>query len=230
MTIEEEIFQRTHRNVSRLEKYGFKRQGNVYQYSQNFMNDSFRADLTVDSRGVVSGRVYDLLMEEEYTNIRLQNKAFPFVQQVKTEYQKILNDIKNCCFDSDYFLFGQANRLAQYVVDRYGDVPEFLWKRYPGYGVFRNPDNRKWYAVMMNIDGARFGLETGELEMLNVKVDEQMIPDLMTKEGFYEAYHMNKKHWITIVLDDTLEDEQVIQLLDHSYRLVARSKKGLASR
>ena len=38
------------------------------------------------------------------------------------------------------------------------------------------------------------------------------------------GYHMNKKHWNTIVADGTLSKKQLLELVDHSYQLVAKPK------
>jgi len=34
------------------------------------------------------------------------------------------------------------------------------------------------------------------------------------------GYHLNKRHWNTIKLDDSVPDEEVLELVDHSYELV----------
>lgn len=60
-----------------------------------------------------------------------------------------------------------------------------------------------------------------EVAILNVKQDFQKIPDLLKKKGFYPAYHMNKKNWVTIILDDTLSDTEIMQYVKTSYRLIA---------
>ena len=39
------------------------------------------------------------------------------------------------------------------------------------------------------------------------------------------GYHLNKKHWISLVLDGSLPDELVIELIDHSYELVVKGMK-----
>ncbi|HEX6702656.1 MAG TPA: MmcQ/YjbR family DNA-binding protein [Gaiellaceae bacterium] len=35
------------------------------------------------------------------------------------------------------------------------------------------------------------------------------------------GYHLNKKHWNTIVLDGTIPDDEIVELIEHSYALVA---------
>ena len=42
------------------------------------------------------------------------------------------------------------------------------------------------------------------------------------------GYHMNKEHWNTVDLDGELDDELVMELIDHSYELVAPGFKGEA--
>ena len=44
--------------------------------------------------------------------------------------------------------------------------------------------------------------------------------NLFKVEGIYEAYHMNKKSWVSIVLNDTVSDEIIIKLIDNSYSLL----------
>ena len=42
-------------------------------------------------------------------------------------------------------------------------------------------------------------------EVMNVKVLPADVKNLILEEGIYECYHMNKKNWVSIILDDTLE-------------------------
>jgi predicted DNA-binding protein (MmcQ/YjbR family) len=39
------------------------------------------------------------------------------------------------------------------------------------------------------------------------------------------GYHMNKKHWNTIILDGSLPSSLILELIDHSYDLVVHAKK-----
>ncbi len=42
-------------------------------------------------------------------------------------------------------------------------------------------------------------------------------------DSIYPGYHMNKKHWNTIVLDGSLSLSLTQELIDHSYDLVVNS-------
>ncbi len=72
----------------------------------------------------------------------------------------------------------------------------------------------------MNIDLSKISNDRGEVEIINVKLDDKKSQELLKKNGFYKAYHMNKKDWISIVLNDTLKDENIISLIDESYELI----------
>jgi predicted DNA-binding protein (MmcQ/YjbR family) len=70
---------------------------------------------------------------------------------------------------------------------------------------------------------------------INLKCDPD---DALALRAGYPAiipgYHMNKRHWNTLVLDGSLPDELVAELIDHSYILVVKrlrkaQKESLAS-
>ena len=217
--IEKEIFKKSYPNYEKLEKYGFQKEKDIYIYSKTIMNDKFKVDIWIDN-GKVFDRIIDLKTNEEYINYRIKSQNGSFVSQVREQYNNLLVDIKNSCFINNYFVNNQANRITNYIIEKYGDYPEFLWENYPEFGVFRNKNNNKWYAIIMNINGTKIGLKDELKEIINVKVNSNEIDDFLKENGYFAAYHMNKKYWITMVLDDTLNDKEVISLLDNSYKLV----------
>jgi len=219
LNIESEVFKRTNVNFKELEKYGFKKVEDNYIYKKQFLNDDFRAIITIDNKGVVSGKVIDLQVDEEYTNIRTEMTG-EFVNKVRELYKAILIDIRNNCFETNYFIFDQSNRINKYIKEKYNNSPEFLWDKFPGYAVYRNKNNNKWYGIIMNLDLSKINGGTGEVEIINVKLDVNKIQKLLKQKGFYEAYHMSKTDWISIILNDTLKDEKITSLIDESYNLV----------
>ena len=56
-----------------------------------------------------------------------------------------------------------------------------------------------------------------EVEIINLKIKEDEKDILLNKKGYHEAYHMNKKNWITIILDDTLSDQEIERMISNSY-------------
>ena len=200
------------------QKYGSKKEGNIYKYSKNIMNNTFKIDIEITEAGVVTGKIYDLSFEEEYTNFRIEDSVGPFVGKVREEFKNLLNDIKDKCFVSEPFLYNQSNKIAKMIKEKYGDEPEFEWEKSPGFATFKNKKSKKWYGIIMNIDKSKLDKKlSGEVEIINVKLEQSEIENLVKQEGFYLAYHMNKKNWITIVLDNTVSNQKVMELIDKSY-------------
>lgn len=113
--------------------------------------------------------------------------------------------------------------ILKYADENYNTKSEHLWAKYPRYEVLRHGGNKKWYAVIMDIPRNTVGLDGEEnIDILDVKCEPDMILLLSTQKGFCRAYHMNKKHWITIILDGTVADEEIYNLLDMSYELTRK--------
>jgi len=223
MSIEREIMKRITFDFEKLKTYGFIQKGKTYQYSKTFM-EGLRADIIIDENQEVTGKVYDTNFEEEYNNFRMENQTGEFANTVKEAYQNILKDIANKCGEKKNFITNQANRITKFIFSFYHDEPEFPWESSSGFGIFRNPTSKKWYGLIMNIDKNKLDKKSsGEVEAINVKLDNQRIENLLNKQGFYPAYHMNKKHWISIILDDTLTDEEVIECIKESHTFTEKS-------
>ena len=103
LNIENEIFKRTAANYNNLEKYGFKKESNTYIYEKKFFDNEFKAIIRVNNKGLISGKVIDLQVDEEYTNFRT-NMTGEFVNKVRESYKDILIDIRNHCFETNFFI------------------------------------------------------------------------------------------------------------------------------
>lgn len=224
-TFENEVFKRTRPRPDALLAYGFTQSGCLYELTRGFM-DGFCAQIRVGADGLVVGKVIDTEMDEEYVNFRIQGQSGAFVGSVREAYGQLLEDIRKNCFERLYFLTEQANRITAQIAARYGDEPEFLWEKYSGYGVFRNKSSQKWYAAILNIDKSKLvDGENGEVEVLNVKLGSEHVPQYLQKAGFYTAYHMDKKHWVSILLDGSVTDEELLACLHASYALTEKKER-----
>lgn len=110
-------------------------------------------------------------------------------------------------------------QVFDWVNRQYGTEPEYLWKKYPNYAVLRNSAG-KWYGAVVDVPKNKIGLDGEEtVDILDVKCDPLLIGSLCMQKGFLPAYHMNKENWIGIMLDGSVDDEQIKNLLDMSYQL-----------
>ena len=219
MKIEKEIFQKYRVEFNKLREYGFIENNGKYIYTKNFLNDNFKCIVIIDKQSKIEGKVIDLDTNLEYTNIRLKISG-SYINMVKNSYKKILLDIRNNCFKENFFIYSFSNLVCDYIYNKYGNKPEFLWDNSLS-GVFRNKNNHKWYAIIMNVkefNGKR------NVEIINVKINQIDKNQLLKEEGIFEAYHMNKKQWISIILDGSIKIDRIYKLIDDSYKLIERKK------
>ena len=104
-----------------------------------------------------------------------------------------------------------------------GDFPfeeDFVTK------VYRHRDNRKWFALLMRIPASRLGLPSEALlDVVNLKCSEDVRDSLWGTEGIHPAYHMSKRHWISVRLDGSVDRQTVEFLLGVSYSLTKQKEK-----
>ena len=111
------------------------------------------------------------------------------------------------------------DKVFNYIFKKYHVRPSYLWDKYPLYGVFKN-DKGKWFGLIMNISKDKLGLDSSEeVFILNVKYYPDLIGSLRLSKGIFKAYHMNKEHWVSVILDDTVSEEKIKELIDVSYEL-----------
>ena len=73
----------------------------------------------------------------------------------------------------------------------------------------------------MTTDWSKFDSKReGKIEVLNVKSND--VAKLTQQRGIYPAFHMNKKYWLSLPLDDTLTDQELFSLLDTSFQLTKK--------
>ena len=243
--LESDFFKRSRPDFRKLEAFGFQcASGNnddthSYTYSEELPDGQFRAELSVSEDGVIAGRVIDLETNEEYLPIRVENQIGSFSGTVREMYLEFLATIDRACFVPVHFMFDQANRAEAWISREYGVDVEFPWEKYPGNGTFKCSENGKWFAALLTVeygklandaDVADAGTDTRAhddeevVEVINLKADPEKIPALTKIPGVHPAWHMNKKHWISVILDDTLTDAQAFDLIRESYRLVSDGK------
>lgn len=113
--------------------------------------------------------------------------------------------------------------VFEYVKNKYKSKIEYLWKRYPGYAVFRHDDNGKWYGLVMNVPRNKLGLDGEDIvDILNIKLDDLMLRDmLMQQKGYLPGYHISRGNWISVLLDGTVPVDDIIGWIDMSYQVTA---------
>ena len=103
-------------------------------------------------------------------------------------------------------------QFLEHCLDTYGTSPDYPFDEDFETAVLRHADHRKWYAIMMRVSRRKFGFDSDEvIDVVNLKLPTEMYGSFGVADGVYPAYHMNKLHWISVLLPDSHED--VIQFL-----------------
>ena len=115
--------------------------------------------------------------------------------------------------------------FLEHCFEVYGTRPDYPFDDLLETAVLRHGNNRKWYALVMKVSRRKFGLESDEVvDVVNLKLPIEMFGSFGASDGVYPAYHMNKVHWISVMLsdaEDDLIDLLVIQL--HFRQLTKKS-------
>lgn len=206
----------------KAQAYGFKKMDGIFEYQCPVLSGSFFLKMWIKAQEV-SFKVYDQDTGDEYIQIHLEQLQGHFVGQVREVCQETLAAIRQSCFEVEDFLYPQAKRLMNYISQRFQGRIEYLWERSPDSGAIRHRDTLKWYGVFMAIDWKKLDAgKSGNIEVLNVKTNQAA--DLTHEKGIYPAFHMNKKYWVSIPLDNTLADEELFSLVDRSWQLTKKGK------
>ena len=118
-------------------------------------------------------------------------------------------------------------QLLDYCLNTYGTSPDYPFDEDFETAVLRHTDNRKWYAIVMRVSLRRFGFDSDEVvDVVNLKLPTEMFGSFGAADGVYPAYHMNKLHWISVLLPDAPDD--VVQFLVNVSCEATKGKKTRA--
>ena len=215
-----EIFKSYQFNKEKAHAYGFVENGEVWTYSCQILQGDFYMAVSITPDNV-SFQVFDQETGDLYPQVHMESMRGSFVASVREACLEILYQIRKACFDVQDFICPQTKRIMDQIQEKYGDQLEYLWEKSPDTAVLRHEGNQKWYAVLMKIpwDKLEKGRE-GLVEAVNLKHDQ--VADLLSKKGIYPAFHMNKRYWLSLALDDSLQDEEVIELIEKSWNLTVK--------
>lgn len=116
------------------------------------------------------------------------------------------------------------DELIRYVGETYAADPEYPWN--DENFIFRHRGCRKWFAVAMRVPYERLGIRAaGAADVVNVKCGPILMGAYRGQPGVLPGYHMNKDHWVTILLDGSADDGLVKELLEISYGLTDRKPR-----
>lgn len=207
-------------DFQKLPKLGFVKEKNYYQYETKIMNDQFSLVIKIDRNHIVTSDVIELSTNERFIPYHVISSTGEFVGKMREEYNNMIEKVKSTCCSKNVFKSEYANLVIEYVKQKYNDEIEFLWEKFSNNAIWRNKDNNKWYGALLVVQKTKIGIEEeGSIEIIDLLLEPEKIENIVDNEKYFPGYHMNKKHWITIKLDGSVDINEIYKLIDNSYYL-----------
>ncbi len=206
--------------IEKLKSFGFSENKGELVLKKNLPESGFYVVIRL-SENSLAADVFESLTDEKYVLFNVPSAQGSFVGNLRSEVQVLVNEIREKCF-----VCGDLKKkYLDFLRTRFnvsGDTP-WADEGDTESTVFRCPNN-KWFALLMNIKFKSLGIESEEpVWAVNLKtVDAVSVAD---RKSIFPAYHMNKKYWITVLLTSVTDFNQLCELTEKSYELVA-GKKG----
>ena len=212
-------------NKERLMDYGFEQSGSEYVYSTKIAKGQMQLTVTIIGGNEVNTKIVDTESGEEYVLHLVDDARGEFVGSIREEYENILRRIESFCFDKDIFKSTQAREIIKYIRNKYDDELEYLWDMFPKYAVWRRKDSRKWYGILLTVTMDKLGMEGNDIiEILDLRIKPEELEDILDERRYFFGYHMNKKNWLTICLNNSVPLEEIYRRIDVSYELATKKK------
>ena len=200
-----------------LKNFGFKEEAEKLIYRKEVLDSSFLIEVVfVDRQFLIE--VYDLEFDEIYTLFSVDSAVGETVQNIREHVEKLLSSILGLADESGKI----SSEIIDYCNNKYGENHVNPFKKHPDILAFVNEKN-KWYALLSDVEYNKLNKNTDittKVKILNVKYPTDRILEIIDNKNIFPAYHMNKKHWISIVLDKNIKLETIKELIDISYSLV----------
>ena len=200
-----------------LLQFGFKEEAEKLIYRQEILDMSFLIEIVfVDSQLLVE--VYDLEFDEVYALYSVDSAVGETVQNIREHVENLLRSILGLADQSGKI----GSEVINYCNSKYGENSVNPFKKHPDILALVNEKN-KWYTLFLEVEYNKLNKNTDittKVKILNVKHPTDNILDIIDNQNIFPAYHMNRKHWISIVLDKNIKLETIKELIDISYSLV----------
>lgn len=221
----DEIFKYMQCDFAALRAFGFSHSANCYKYQEDILDGKFKLLVRISKKGEVDAKIIDTDIDEEYTLHLVEGAQGLLVSSVRKACCDSLKRLAASCFKRSVFKSESARKLILHIKKTYGDEPQFLWEKFPKCAVFRRRDSGKWYGVLMALSSDKLGLDSdSDAEIINLRINPKTLSKALSKAGYFEAYHMNKKHWISLNLDSSIPMREIYARVAYSFNAASQKK------
>ncbi len=218
--MEKIVFENNKLVPEKLLQNGFRTERNGFAKETDLLDKQFLLRMFVDETGCITTELIDTAGGEEYVLHLVEDCCGAFVAQVRQTYRETLQEVCDRCYETEHFKQRQTGALTKYITETYGAQPEYLWEKTPDCFIFRRSDNKKWFAAVLTVKRDRLGLAGNAMEeIVDFRVDPAELAALIDNERYFAGYHMNKKHWATVILNGSVPQDELFGRIDASYRI-----------
>ena len=220
----DELFRRRTIDIQKAILFGFVQSNSNYIYETDIIDGSFLLQIVITPDGNIDTKLTEKAIGDEYVLYKT-NATGSFVGEVRKAIEAILKQVADQCYNTDIFKSAQAKEIICYVREKYGDELEFLWEKFPDNAIWRRKDNEKWYGALLTVKASKLGLDDDKsIEILDLRIKTEDIETTVDYQRFFAGYHMNKKHWYTLLLDGSTPIEEICNRIDESYILAKKQE------
>lgn len=218
----DELFRRKIVDIQKAILFGFVQSNSNYIYETDILDGSFLLQIIITPDGNIDTKLTEKAIGDEYVLYKT-NATGSFVGEVRNAIEAILKQVAEQCYNTEIFKSAQAKEIICYVREKYGDELEFLWEKFPDNAIWRRKDNEKWYGALLTVKASKLGLDDDKsIEILDLRIKTEDIETTVDNQRFFMGYHMNKKHWYTLLLDGSIPTEEICRRIDESYLLAKK--------
>jgi hypothetical protein len=218
----DELFRQKTVDIQKAILFGFVQSNSNYIYETDILDGSFLLQIVITPDGNIDTKLTEKAIGDEYVLYKT-NATGSFVGEVRSAIEAILKQVAKQCYNTEIFKSAQAKEIICYVREKYGDELEFLWEKFPDNAIWRRKDNEKWYGALLTVKANKLGLDDDKpIEILDLRIITEDMEATVDNQRFFMGYHMNKKHWYTLLLDGSIPTEEICRRIDESYLLAKK--------
>lgn len=218
----DELFRRKTVDIQKAVLFGFVQSNGNYIYTTDILDGSFLLQVIITHDGKIDTKLTEKATDDEYVLYKT-NATGAFIGDVRKAIETILIQIADKCYNAEIFKSTQAKEIICYVREKYGDELEFLWEKFPDNAIWRRKDNEKWYGILLTVKASKLALDGDTMnEILDLRIKAEDIETTVDNQRFFMGYHMNKKHWYTLLLNGAIPTEEIFRRIDESYLLAKK--------
>lgn len=207
-------------NTTLLEQYEPRTTSYFLKKSFSYEGSNFFVNFEISSDRFIA-KVYELEsndVAEPYVLFDVPSARGKFVMGVRQKVFDFVEDIKSKCF----ILTDVRKKYIQFIQNHFGTLGDNPFNEDSFDTLVFRTAKKSWFALLMTIKFKNLGIDSDELvSVVNLKHHWEKIPKIIDKKNIFNAYHMSKKHWITVILSDNIDFDFLKDLTKESFDLVS---------